>query len=427
MDLTIFLLSVVLLFFARKIEWSIIGLLILSSEYLGIGTFFEEQELNYFEPKDLALILLFIILFIVPIKYVSVFKATEIKRLNNYIVIFLIYILLSIGVDFIMNGIDLWSVLRTSRHWLFLLIFVPLMYISSNRLERVIRILYYLTIGVSLIIVFEYISDLHYFTGEIKMSFEGVERGALPSTYALFYVLLVALGYGNHPRVIKYIILTLLTFSLLLSATKSIALGLFLGFVILMFLKSKSIWSAIGGILLVTFLALSVIIIMPNLRTRLIYGQQNFGSVEDGSTTFRKELAEERFHYISQNPLTLVLGIGNITEDNFKGNFNVGHISDEGQQAQLDTGDIAWALLFLRLGLLGTILWIVLTIVFVWCFIRRKKELYSIPVISYLLLNLLVLSFAGTTIYTASYWIVPLICINIVFQKNICYNESRTY
>ena len=372
-----------------------------------------------FQPKDLALVLAVLIIIVVYFRYPKRVYSTEFRRLTRYVLFFLAYIVLTIIFDFLLNGIDLWSVLRTSRHWLMLLMLIPLIRIPYSQLEKVLRTLFFITIAVSAIIVFEYLSGHYYFTREAYESYSGVSlvtRGSLPSTYALLYVLLLSMGYGSRNKIVRYGLIALLSFSLLLSATKSIALGLFLGFVILVSLKSKSVGGAIGRILLVTTLTLGVVSILPDLRQRLIIGQQSLGKVDDGSMTFRWLLTQERFHYIAQKPETLVFGIGNVTEDHFKGTFQIGHIDSEGEMAMLDTGDIAWALALLRLGLLGTVLWVGLSLVFVWCFHKRKEEFYSIPLISFLLLNLLVLSLAGTTSYMGTYWIVPLISLSIVHQ-----------
>lgn len=433
MDVLIFSLSLVLLFLSRKIEWPIVGMLILANNYLGIGGFFEQKGLNVFtHPMDLALVLLMIFIVVVIIRYKSVNESYEVKRMHGYIKLFLAYLVLITLIDLLRNNIGLWLVLRTSRHWLMLLMFIPLVRIPSDNLEKALKILYYITIIVSVIIVFEFLTGLYYFTEESYERYAGsmiVTRGALPSTYALFYVLMLAMGYGTSKRLVRYFIIALLTFSLLLSATRSIALGLFLGFAILMFLKSKSIVGAFNRILAVSVLALAVIVLLPSLRYRLIEGRNSFGNVDDGSITFRMLLVKERYNYIANDPTTYMFGIGNLTEDQFKGDFQIGHIDSEGRQLQLDTGDISWALVFLRLGIVGTVLWIGLTLMFVWCFMRRRDDLYSIPLVSYLLLNLVVLSLAGTTMYMAPYWIVPLICLNIVSQKNImiCLYEGNTY
>lgn len=415
MDLLIFVLSALTLFLSRKIEWPIVGMLVLSSDYLGIGRFFKENQLNYFQPIDLGLVLLGLIFITVLFNYNSTNKPREVKRVNNYIAVFFGFLFLTIIVDFLANGIDIWSVARTSRHWLMLLACIPLMRIPRSNLEGVIKLLYYLTLLVSSIIVFEFLTKSFYITSEARMGVEGVMRGVFPSTYALFYALLVAMGYGNHKTLVRYAIIALLTFSLLISATRSIAMGLFIGFVILVFFKSKTFWGAFNRIVAVLLLALVIIALMPSLRTRLIYGRDNFGSVDDGSTTFRMMLAQERFSYVSQYPLTFILGIGNITEDNFHGNFKIGLINTEGKQALLDTGDIAWALLFLRLGIVGTFVWIGLFIVLIRSFLRRKENLLSTPLISYLMLNLLVLSLASSAVYNGSFWVVPLIFLNIVY------------
>lgn len=419
MDVLIFVVSVVFLLFTRKMYVPLLGLLILGNNYLGIGGFFKLNNLNVFDPKDLGIVLMVLILLVTTTgsRFKQLPKGPEVKKVNKYIVFFLGYIILITFVDLIYNGIDFWSILRTSRHWLMLLMFIPLISIPVEQLEKTIKGLYYITIIVSLIIVIEFLTGTNYFTEEAYERYVAnhtITRGALPSTYALFYVLMVAMGYGQHKKYVRYTILALLTFSLLLSATKSIALGLFLGLVILVYLKSKSNMAATGRILLVSVLALSVVALLPDLRYRLTEGRTNFGSEDDGSSTYRMLLAEERFNYIAQDPVTLLFGIGNVTEDNYRGNFQVGLRTEDGGITQLDTGDIAWALTFIRLGLLGTLLWVGLSLFFVWGGSRRKYEQYAIPLISFLLLNLLVLSTAGTSCYQGVYWVVPLICLNII-------------
>lgn len=419
MDVLIFLVSVVFLLFTRRIYVPLLGMLILGNNYLGIGAFFKQNNLNIFDPKDLGIILMVLILLvtIASSKYKKMPKMYKVKKVNTYIVFFIFYLIFIIFVDILTNGIDMWSVLRTSRHWLMLLVFIPLMRIPVDQLEKTIKGLYYITLILSIIIVVEFLTGTNYFTEEAYERYvvnHTITRGTLPSTYALFYVLMVAMGYGEHKKIIKYSIIALLTFSLLLSATKSIAIGLFLGFVILVYLKSKSFVAATGRIILVTILALSVVALLPDLRYRLIEGKTSFGSADDGSSTYRMLLAEERFNYIAQDPVTLLFGLGNVTEDNYHGNFQVGLKTEDGGIMQLDTGDIAWALTFIRLGLLGTLLWVGISLMFVWGASRRKYEQYAIPLISFLLLNLLILSTAGTTCYQGVYWVVPLICINII-------------
>lgn len=62
----------------------------------------------------------------------------------------------------------------------------------------------------------------------------------------------------------------------------------------------------------------------------------------------------ERYDYIMQESETAIRGLGYVSESTFKRDiFNIGLHNEFDEIIQLDTGDIAWSLLFVRLGLLG--------------------------------------------------------------------------
>ena len=72
-----------------------------------------------------------------------------------------------------------------------------------------------------------------------------------------------------------------------------------------------------------------------------------------------------------------IFGLGFISENNFKGNFKIGLLNEKNHVIQLDTGDISWALFFVRLGILGTIIYVSIYIMLMIYFYKNKASTYG--------------------------------------------------
>jgi hypothetical protein len=139
---------------------------------------------------------------------------------------------------------------------------------------------------------------------------------------------------------------------------------------------------------------------------------QNFtleGNVQ-GNFSFRIFQAAERLNYISQSLQYEIFGVGNITEQNFPYIFKTGLRNESGIVTQLDTADIAWTLLFLRLGFLGTFIYLIFYVNILFKFYKLK---FSNPLVIttfvYLFINLSIISFASSNIATGQFWIFPIL------------------
>ena len=121
----------------------------------------------------------------------------------------------------------------------------------------------------------------------------------------------------------------------------------------------------------------------------------------EGSSTFnlRLALAYERFRYINDNNM-YVFGLGFITEDSDGErdlNFKVGLKDIYGDIIQIDTGDIAWSLLILKLGFLGSIIFI-LSYLYILCQAYMKREFPMHLALLFYIINVIALSINSTNI-----------------------------
>lgn len=422
MDLLLVIISIIAILLTSKLDFAIVVFIVLGSNYLGMDYFFEENHLNYFlHPSDAALILLFIIIFFSSIKPNR--NNSKIRTpFSKYLVFFVAYLFLTFFIDIVFNGIDLYSIIRTSRHWLFLLVLLPFSRISIESLSNVLRIIFYISLLCTIIILIEFVFGISVFTsGNLEREAAGAEimRGALPSTYAPLYALLIASGYNEFKGWKRIIILMLFIFSLLVSAAKSLALAIALGFVVMYLLRPIRFSKKISLMMKLTMGVILVLVVMPGVRYRLMDGTQNINNEDDGSATFRALLVAERIDYLTKSPQTFLFGVGNVTEDNFHGHtFYIGTADKDGTGVrQLDTGDIAWALAVLRLGIIGTVFWVLLFVVFISSIWRHKSHRYAIPLISYILLNLLIISTANSWVFNGDFWVMPLLFYCLIIRE----------
>ena len=147
---------------------------------------------------------------------------------------------------------------------------------------------------------------------------------------------------------------------------------------------------------------------------------------DEGNMTFRLYMLAERYQYLKTDPLYYLFGIGNVIEQDFPTTFRIGGYSEEMQRpTQLDTGDISWPLIILRLGMIGLILYLIIALQFIITKSKIKKDRLCITLKAYLWASLLVISFAGYQLARGEFWIMPIICMTMVNQINIYHNNKQ--
>jgi hypothetical protein len=142
-------------------------------------------------------------------------------------------------------------------------------------------------------------------------------------------------------------------------------------------------------------------------------------TVED-SFSFRIVHTWERLDYISKTPYTAIRGLGFIHESSWTEDiFLVGSYDKYGDKnAQLDTKDIAWSVLFIRLGLLGALIFIVMYIDII-CFLysKRTKSSFSRVFCAFLIVGICFMALGNAAITDGYFYIIPILSANIVSNK----------
>lgn len=422
MDLLLLAIALFYIITNRKTEWVLTIMLALGTNLFQAWKFFADAMLipNMY---DGALVILLALL----IKYWNkkLVLPAEYRSLTKYITFFSCYIVLLILLDLLLNNISIISVIKTSRHWLFLLAIFVIPKIPVITLKKTLYIVMNITLVISAIISFEFFTGNYYFT-EIKYE-GGVARGALPSTFALFYTMVLACNYYKMSKARRYTYLAILILSLLASSTRSIALAIVLGYMICIYFNSKNKVNSFAKMFLFIFVAGAVAMFTPGLKERFsqlgteLSASRANNDVE-GNTTYRLMHFTERFEYLQEKPMQLMFGIGNVVEEDFPDIFYVGLYNENTQRTtQLNTGDITWSLVLMRLGVVGIVLFVILALKAIKCAATHIPDKLAVATTTYLAITFIILSFAGTACYRGTFWIMPALCMCI-----ISYNHHKT-
>ena len=110
-------------------------------------------------------------------------------------------------------------------------------------------------------------------------------------------------------------------------------------------------------------------------------------------------------------------GVGFIHESHYRKNtFMVGLTDDYGNVIQLDTGDMAWSIMFVRLGIIGTCIFISFIISII---IRLMKiQYWGIMFSCYLLVALLFQSLGNSVLVDPFFYILPILFTGGKILKN---------
>ena len=356
------------------------------------------------------------------------------NRLHWILFLFGLFLVLAVLYDYA-RGSTILSIVQCYRHWLLLFLAIPLMKLYPITVfeESVKQILYISVFATILMLADHYLgTQILHEEASLFISKTGVSynRGAIPTTYGIFYIFLLLTDYYKNlnPK-LKYFFVGLFFLSITASMIRSQLLSVILGIFWILYATNKIRLSNLGTILIGIVLIAGIVLSDPGLRERMSLGWKEVNSIsntssskkEEGNLTFRLDLLNERYDYVTDQWDRALFGIGSIREQEFPTTFKVGlYNSQIGRPTQLDTSDIAWAQLVLRLGILGTLIlmaiWFKLICLSRYCSNSFGKAVYIYLCISFLL------SFCGPNFSQGNYWFFMIVLLIISYQ--IEYNRE---
>lgn len=426
MDIIILIISLALLY-KKKIAWVLFGIILLTNNYLNIYTGPTDFPFPH-NVWDSGLILYLALSFYLLKK--NNFKLPQ-SSLTKSVKIFYLFLLLSIFVDLIVNGIDMLSIVKTSRHWIFLSCIWIFVYIDNKDVIKLIKYLLNALVLISVIMLIEFFFNIRLFAEEIRTEYLSpgflVEKGSIPSILILFFIIVLFTSYFKFKPGKKYLYISIFLSVIIVSTIRSLFIATVIGIIVIQILQKKvKFRTLLFGMIIVTSLII-IAYMNPILKERFsigfseIQGLNLKGNIQ-GNLSFRLLQALERLNYISQNLQYTIFGIGNVTEFNFPNIFIIGLRDLSGRVTQLDTADIAWSLLFIRLGFLGLILYLYNYVKVLYAFyLKRFQNPLALTMFIFLLINLVLISFTSSDIASGQFWLLPIL---VYYQiKNTSYNE----
>lgn len=420
MDFLLFFIGLIALYRGRT-HTVITIITLLSSRYLQLpihSTF----AVNYLFPhnvEDVGLVL-YIMWFIT---FLNKGKVTKSHPLTKYIVVFYLFLLFS-GIYDVSTGTSIADVIKYMRQWLLLtVVFIaPNISLSTinQSLKQITTITVYLSVYILLIrfVGFVDVLDLN--------SIEG--RGIKPPSYSMIGSLLVFAnpwGYSNSKK-LTYLIILMLPIFLSLKITYSVTV---VGLISLYILTKSSANFATRSIMLIgVMIGITIFVstasdFMGRVNEMITnVSSQSLNNIEsEDNFTYRLAHSNERLQYILETPAKTIRGLGFVTEENYKENaFVVGLWSRSREQiVQLDTGDIAWSILFLRLGLVGLVIYLCMYIKLTSLLFKKRSSSQIYGVYAAIFIVFLTFTSLGNTIITVGeFFFIPLLLTNYSKLKN---------
>lgn len=368
-------------------------------------------------------------------------KSSSMTLIEKMIVLIFLYSLIVAFYTLITGKESLFNVIALMKPYTILLSIFLIKEIDSDDCKKSLSMLFKVTAVVGVIAFIQVVVGFNLFGQTVIGYDEGVDRFWSPysmASFCLFLSLLFPRKYGTF-SFFYFLLLVFLPLRRGLIISTIITLGLYYMYCFRHGGVPKSFWA----------LVFACMLSMPLLINRfssekdnassdfsnVVSGQvdyQNFRSGIDGGTfMFRIAVFLERLDYMLNRPSELLTGVGLIHEDSAQKEFNffLGSrktVNEEITVQQIDTTDIAWPPILMRLGLIGVVLYLIFFITLQIYFIRNVKISIWAMVGCCFLFNFLFFSFADAQLVQFQAIILYFILFRLVDIDKQCKIQLNT-
>ncbi|GAB6011854.1 hypothetical protein [Viscerimonas tarda] len=375
----------------------------------------------------------FALLYIVGIFIVGLFKYRDFitkNKLATAIWIFLAFVFVNMCINKFIYGVPWNEILKTSRYFFFVLSYFVFRRLTKEEILLILKILVLITAALCFIYVIQSFTGRPLLTGATKKGVFGKINRYYNIPYLYYFFLYFAFFSNPLKGGLKYTSIGIFILVAIVSLHRGLMVSIFLTVFLGIFLqggfKGVSKYILIAGLVLVPF--------AENLTERfanktesdidnvMAGAFQEYGEEisVDGTFLFRMALFYERYEYVTEMPIRMVFGAGLMTEGSSAANtfdFKIGlknEVTDE--TIQLDTADIAWVNFMLRLGFVGTFIYLYLYFTLVCYFYKNRKSTYPFIGFLYMLL-LLLISITSSSLYDTYMILLPMLLFILIFDK----------
>ena len=420
-------------YFSNKTKHlSLIIIFILSSNYFGL-------ESGYFlignmplQHGDLALLLIFIL-----IPFRTKVNSKHINEIKIALSIFLIFLAVSILYDYTSRGTTLIQIFRTTRNLGYLSFLFLIGSFKTQHYQKLFKFLITITVLHSFFYISQYIFGYSYtsYLDSLKVITEnesGGKRYTNGPTYLIPIMVLVAYIIKN--RKVKFLLLILFLITIILGQSRGAIISvfsiLFTYTVLNKKIKPSTFIIPPVAVLIIYFLLLNLFPIIEERFVALfdeieLIDKLNFNSLEyftqGGSFIFRLGLTYERFMYVMDDGIRMLLGVGFVPDmDITSPIFILGTHSPMLPTGfeQYNTVDVFFPNIFTRYGFIGSAVYIYFIISIIRYSYKNRMLVYGKILLTYLI-SLIVISFVNETFYDAKNFIIPFALAQyVIYEEN---------
>lgn len=413
--LTILLFVLGLFFLLQKKEASLLTVIyILSSTFLQlqINNNLPLFTISGINTSDIGL-LLYIIYFA---RKAARHKLRITNRLQVLVTIFFVYLILNGIFDIIYYNTSAGDVIKYIKLWALLSIAYIYPYIRIEDTIRSLKQIYTITLLACIFVTVCMLLGLDF---GILWVLE--DRGIKPPPDCMWFAPIAFYNMwkkGKFRSIVETLIFVI-PIVMFLKMTYAITVVLIFALITLMKKKTaiatKIILSAAMCIAVSGFLYMNSS--FNERMTGMINETEDISHGESGGNfSYRIMHAQERFDYISKSPVMLWRGFGYLHEKNLKKTLFV--FGTNGGESQLDTGDIVWSLFFIRLGLIGIFLYLLLYVNIIKHYYKNRHKdiclLFAAMMITYLGFT----SLGNAIISYAYFFMFPILFLNTCRKVN---------
>jgi len=362
----------------------------------------------------------------------------NLDNFTKYLILFASFLFICIFYNKFAIKLGWSDILRTCRYQFFWLAYFIFRYMPEEALKTLLKWLFFVTLFTAFLYLLQIILDksilLKANVGYVRLFGYKLSR-FYNQPDMLFFFTFMALYQNPLKGVPKYLSMILLTAALLGAFHRSLIgtfiFTVFVGYIISFpYLKRIYFLSITSIILLFTIVFMGfkfvdsrtysdVKMVMSGNLTDM---EIDVEDLQQSTFTFRILHLLERNQYLMEHRRAMIFGAGLIPEDSKlvdkMFDFKIGLVEElTGVTNQLETSDISYSNLLLRLGYVGTFLYLLLIVYLLVFFYKKRNNDYGLFSFLYLILSIGV-SFFSANLTQPITFLMPLISYNIIKKSD---------
>ena len=386
--------------------------------------------------SDYAFLILIGIIFID-----SLFNRGYFRRDNftKYLIIFASFLIICIIYNKLVIKLGWGDILRTCRYQFFWIAYFLFRHLKKETLETLLKCLFFVALFTAVLFLLQIVIDKNILIksglGYVRLFGMKISR-FYNQPDLLFFFTFMAMYHNPLKGIPKYLSMILFIAALLGAFHRSL-IGCFLFAVLIGYIIGLPYLKRIRFIAITSIFLLFFVVFMgykfANSRTYLDVKMAMSGNLTDmdidvedlqqSTFTFRILHLLERNQYLIENRRAMVFGAGLIPEDSKlvdkMFDFKIGLVEElTGVTNQLETGDISYSNLILRLGYVGTFLYLLLIAYLMIFFYKNRGNRYGFFSFLYFVLAIGDSFFAANLLNPVTF-LLPLITYNIIKKTDL--------